>query len=59
MKLIEFYLKNTDHIIYNWCRKNNTQQDLLNKIKLSSHILILISDDAIINFIKKSDRGLI
>lgn len=52
-KHLEFYLKNTGHNLITWSRKNNTQKDLLDKIKLSSHILILISDEAITNFINK------
>jgi 2-dehydropantoate 2-reductase len=51
--------------IFNWSRdkdrdgsKKNNTEDLLKKINLSTHILILISDDQIIDFLNKHKNHL-
>ena len=53
-KHMNFYLSNKiKSNILNWSRNKNNSEDLLKKINLSTHILILISDDQIIDFLNK------
>jgi len=58
-KHMNFYLSNKNKSnILNWSRNKNNSEDLLKKINLSTHIIILISDDQIIDFLVKHQNHL-
>jgi predicted short-subunit dehydrogenase-like oxidoreductase (DUF2520 family) len=52
---LKHYLKLLNLPCQNWSRDNNTRDELMSFVKDCSHVLLLISDDAIEDFINDND----